>query len=168
MTPAQRTAAKLVSQHYKSLYYAIGREVVAIYFAGQTSQSLFALSRSSKKLRETVAAALTADPDAAGKFTPRGNLNTNTVTCLHVLEEAVEIAPLEGILLQVAADTLYVKLEYRITPASLREMIRRTSALHKLTVARGRVRLRSDLVVAALAARHAAERARTHLIRKEA
>ena len=135
------------------IHLAVGREVCDQYFADPTA--LESLLDEPELLRKALAETLAAHP-RAGEL--RGNITSTTAACLALLDslvrEAVAAGQIEGITLDFAQGRLISELDHHISPRTIETMIQRNHAIHDLAICNSRIRLRGDLLVAKIDARH--------------
>lgn len=149
----------------------IGRRILNLYLADLSAARALELSRDTGFLNEIVERAVgdaverarmegrdTTNPSSIVPTT-RYQASTLTRDIIALVDSAVRSAPtLTGITLDDACATIKRKLARRYTSQSLRALLRRNVEFHTLMVRQGRIRLRSELIVEAIARNRAQNR----------
>lgn len=153
----------IVQEQLERVFYETGRRVMMAYLENLTEAQVLKVlgDKDPDRLRSLVAEALTAvtDPDPETSAAPRLQSlryfpSTRTRDCLTLLTAAVQSHPdLRGIPLPAACQLLTAELHHTLHPTSLRQLLKRNSEFHQLTVHRDRVRLQSDILVQVIAQR---------------
>jgi hypothetical protein len=166
MSLNQRFSA-IVTDELSRASVRLGKRILQLYLADLSAARAKELAADSGFLGELVERAI-ADACDAARLAGRDITNpaaivtlasthpsTATRDSLTVLDHAVRSAPtLHGISLLEAAAVLKRRLGRAVAPGSIRLMLRRNTEFHSLMVRRGRVQLRSELIVEKLAERH--------------
>lgn len=135
------------------IHQSVGREVCEQFFSDP--HALEPLISDPTLLRRALLEAISPHP-RAGEL--RNRNYPTTAACLNLIDslvrEATAEGQIEGITIEFAREKLAEKLDHAIALKTISEMIRRNSALHDLVAFNNRIRLRGDLLVRVIDARH--------------
>lgn len=134
------------------IHQSVGREVVELYFTDPSALS--DLIDYPDQLRRALDQALTAHPRAKEVSQ---SVQAKTKACIQRLQHEVRGADMAGIDLLQAQALIRYHLDRRLTIKAIQDMIRRTQAMHDLTVWHGKVRLRGPVLAAQINDRHQAK-----------
>jgi hypothetical protein len=123
------------------IHLSVGREVVELYFSDPSS--LAEIVDYPDQLRHLIDQTLTVHPRAkeVGQ-----SAQPRTKACIQRLEHEVRCAGWEGIDLARAQALIKYHLDRDLTIKAIKDMIRRTRAMHDLTVWHGYIRLRGPIL----------------------
>lgn len=147
-------------------FHQAGKWLLNLYLTDMPVDQLTSLTRDPAKLRQVIDQAI-SDINLSRRIVPERKLletrnypSVRTSAMLDLLDSAVRgSASLTGLSLAEAVSLIDRELGHKLSPNSLGTALQRNSEHHRLALKRGRVRLRSDIVVEVIGRKHALKQA---------
>lgn len=134
------------------IHQSVGREVVELYFSSPAT--LAEIADYPDQLRRVLDQTISQHPRSK-EVTQ--SVQARTKACIGILEYEVRRADLAGIELCMVQTIIRIKLGRHLTIKAIKDMIRRTRAMHDLAVWHGNLRLRGPVLAAQINDRHQAK-----------